>query len=183
MWCFKMNWTYSKAFLSFLKKYFWFLTYWFQKRFLFISMVSMSILVFHQSNVELLSQKENFKGAKIRTVMKYILYIEQHLQMTWYSISENFLIRLYKTAPCQKLSWPTPPPVAEKWDDPPFCKARNLLTHPPFSSGSPPSLLFDQPLSILRLSRYGHVLSATFTCSWNLCLVRGICDGLVQIEN
>ena len=34
----------------------------------------MSILVFHQSNVELLPQKENFKGAKIRTAMKYILY-------------------------------------------------------------------------------------------------------------
>ena len=53
-----------------------------QKRFLFISMVSMSILVFHQSNVELLPQKENFKGAEIRTAMKYIIQIEQNLQVT-----------------------------------------------------------------------------------------------------
>ena len=64
-----MNWTFI-----FLKKYFWFLTYWFQKRFLFILMVSMSILVFHQSNVELLPQKKNFKDAKIRTAVKYIIY-------------------------------------------------------------------------------------------------------------
>ena len=37
-----------------------------------MSMVSMSILVFHQSNVELLPKKEDFKGARTRTAMKYI---------------------------------------------------------------------------------------------------------------
>ena len=31
----------------------------------FISMASMSILIFHQSNVELVSQKDNSKDAKI----------------------------------------------------------------------------------------------------------------------
>ena len=44
-------------------------------------MVSMSILVFYQSNVELLPQKENFKGAKIRTAMKYTI-LEQLLLVT-----------------------------------------------------------------------------------------------------
>ena len=34
-------------------------------------MVSVSILVFHQSNGELLPQKENFNGGKIITAMKY----------------------------------------------------------------------------------------------------------------
>ena len=42
----------------------------------------MSVLIFHQSNVELVTQKENFKCTKIRTVMKYIIEIEQYLQVT-----------------------------------------------------------------------------------------------------
>ena len=33
----------------------------------------MSILKFHQSNVELVPQKDNVKGATIRTAMKYII--------------------------------------------------------------------------------------------------------------
>ena len=45
-------------------------------------MVSMNILIFHQSNVELVPQKENLKGAKMRTVMKFTIYIEQYLQVT-----------------------------------------------------------------------------------------------------
>ena len=45
-------------------------------------MVSMNILIFHENNVELVPQKENFKSGKIRTAMKYIIYKEQYLQVT-----------------------------------------------------------------------------------------------------
>ena len=34
-----------------------------------IYLVSKSIIIFHQSNVELVLQKDNFEGAKIRTCM------------------------------------------------------------------------------------------------------------------
>ena len=57
------------------------------------------------------------------------------------SISKIFLLGFYKITPSQKLSWPTPP-LAENWGDPPFAKARNLLTYPPLSSGPPPPPTF-----------------------------------------
>ena len=38
-----------------------------------IYLVRKSILVFHESNVELIQQKDNFKGAKIRTVKNCII--------------------------------------------------------------------------------------------------------------
>ena len=38
-----------------------------------MSMANKNTLAFHQSNVELLPQKKNFKGTKIRTAMKYMI--------------------------------------------------------------------------------------------------------------
>ena len=79
----------------------------------------MSILEFHQSNVELLPQKENFKGAKIRTAMKY--YVNRTAS-TWdmvfylwklsykilknYTLSETIMTRPTTTG--WKMGWPTP---------------------------------------------------------------------------